>query len=163
MCWPRSVPSMNMMCTSRFLRVFLNMCFPTVCLSELSPEAPGAPDGNRVLHQHCQHHHTHSDWLWLWDGLPGASDCALSRLYNLKGYVSADLSLWIMCSLLRQVDVNNLKDVSLLIRKASPVLIPDGSKVGLKLLQSRQPGVSCLSACTWRVCRLYWHKWFSVI
>lgn len=82
MCWPRSVPWINLIFT-RFSPVIVNAFF-WVCLSELSPQAPGAPDGNRLVHQQRQHHHAHSDWLWLWDRLHGASDCTLTHLYDLK-------------------------------------------------------------------------------
>lgn len=50
------------------------------CLSELSPEPSGAPDGNRFLYQQRQHDHTHCNWLWLWDGLHGAAHCRLACL-----------------------------------------------------------------------------------
>lgn len=97
-----------------------------LCLSELSPQAPGASDGNRLLHQQRQHHHTHSDWLWLWNRLHGASDCGLTRLYTLKlcRPSSSSLRSWLMCSNLRKMDIYILKVVSPLIRKASPALKP---------------------------------------
>lgn len=58
------------------------------CLSELYPEPSGASDGDWLLHQQCQHDRTHSNWLWLWDGLHGASDCCLPRFYSLKTHSS---------------------------------------------------------------------------
>ena len=57
-------------------------CPPPVCVAELPPEPSGAAAGNRLVQQ--QHRHTRPHWLWLWDGLHGASDLLLPCFHLLN-------------------------------------------------------------------------------